>query len=56
MRQAGSSGRAPGSWILLYPFDAAGASENIDAIWEAYKEEFEQQSVLRTDSIDCVSF
>ncbi|MGH9893759.1 MAG: DUF3574 domain-containing protein [bacterium] len=42
--------------ILLYPLDAAGASENIDAIREAYKEEFEQQSVLRTDSIDCVSF
>ncbi|MGH9199188.1 MAG: DUF3574 domain-containing protein [Acidimicrobiia bacterium] len=41
--------------ILLYPLDAAGASENIDAIREAYKEEFEQQSVLRTDSIDCVS-
>ncbi len=42
--------------ILLYPFDAAGASKNIDAIREAYKKEFEQQSVLRTDAIDCVSF
>ncbi|MGH8650906.1 MAG: DUF3574 domain-containing protein [Gammaproteobacteria bacterium] len=42
--------------ILLYPLDAAGASEEIDAIREAYKEKFEQQSVLRTDTIDCVSF
>ncbi|MBA3495219.1 MAG: DUF3574 domain-containing protein [Gammaproteobacteria bacterium] len=28
----------------------------IDAIREDYKKEFKQQSVLRTDSIDCVSF
>jgi uncharacterized protein DUF3574 len=42
--------------ILLYPLDAADASQNIDAIREDYKEEFNQQSVLRTDSIDCVSF
>ncbi|MGH8656309.1 MAG: DUF3574 domain-containing protein [Gammaproteobacteria bacterium] len=36
--------------ILLYPLDAADASENIDAIRETYKGEFEQQSVLRTDN------
>lgn len=42
--------------ILLYPLDAADASQNIDAIREAYKKEFKQQSVLRTDTIDRVSF
>ncbi|MGH8491321.1 MAG: DUF3574 domain-containing protein [Gammaproteobacteria bacterium] len=42
--------------ILLYPLAAANASEKIDAIREAYKTAFQQQSVLRTDSIDCVSF
>jgi hypothetical protein len=42
--------------ILLYPLDAPDANQSIDTIREAYKEEFEQQSVLRTDSIECVSF
>ena len=42
--------------ILLYPHGDARADRKIDAIRRDYRERFEQQSVLRADSLSCVSF
>ena len=42
--------------ILLYPHGDARADRQIDAIRADYRQRFEQQSVLRADSVSCVSF
>jgi Protein of unknown function (DUF3574) len=42
--------------ILLYPVDDADADREIEEIREDYKQTFEQESVLRADSADRVSF
>jgi hypothetical protein len=42
--------------ILLYPLRDAHADRKIDAIRIEYRQRFEQQSVLRADSVACVSF
>ena len=42
--------------ILLYPFGESGSSERIEQIRDAYKSAFKQESVLRADSLSCVSF
>jgi hypothetical protein len=42
--------------ILLYPHGDARADRKIDAIRRDYRQRFEQQSVLRADSLSCVSF
>ena len=42
--------------ILLYPQRDAHADRKIDAIRSDYRRRFEQQSVLRADSVSCVSF
>jgi len=42
--------------ILLYPPDQAHASWRIERIREEYKTLFQQESVLRADSRECVSF
>jgi hypothetical protein len=42
--------------ILLYPLRDAQADRKIDAIRSDYRQRFEQQSVLRADSVSCVSF
>jgi Protein of unknown function (DUF3574) len=42
--------------ILLYPPDQENASRRIERIREEYKELFQQESVLRADSRECVSF
>jgi hypothetical protein len=42
--------------ILLYPWRDAHADRKIDAIRNDYRRRFEQQSVLRADSVSCVSF
>jgi hypothetical protein len=42
--------------ILLYPLDDSSASNRIEAIREAYKRAFQQESVLRVDSRAGVSF
>jgi hypothetical protein len=42
--------------ILLYPLRDAQADRKIDAIRSDYRVRFEQQSVLRADSVQCVSF
>lgn len=42
--------------ILLYPHGDARADGQIDAIRSDYRRRFEQQSVLRADSLSCVSF
>ena len=42
--------------ILLYPPKQEDADKNIEQIREEYKEAFDQESVLRTDSVACVSF
>jgi Protein of unknown function (DUF3574) len=41
--------------VLLYPFDRR-LSESIEEIRLAYKDRFEQQSVLRVDEHSCASF
>jgi hypothetical protein len=42
--------------ILLYSTVDRQSSEKIDQIRESYKREFHQESVLRVDSRNCVSF
>jgi hypothetical protein len=42
--------------ILLYPLTDADASNRIEAIREVYKQQFQQESVLRVDSRAGVSF
>lgn len=42
--------------ILLYPFDDRQANREIEQIRTAYKAKFKQESVLRADSQDRVSF
>jgi Protein of unknown function (DUF3574) len=42
--------------ILLYPFSDRSANRDIEEIRTDYKRQFEQQSVLRADSTDRVSF
>lgn len=42
--------------VLLYPANTSSASARIEAIREAYKLQFQQQSVLRVDDESCVSF
>lgn len=42
--------------IILYPFGDRDANQDLEEIREDYKERFDQQSVLRADSTDRVSF
>jgi uncharacterized protein DUF3574 len=42
--------------ILLYPFRETGSNGRIEQIRDAYKSVFGQESVLRADSLSCVSF
>jgi hypothetical protein len=42
--------------ILLYPNDMTDANENIEAIRNEYEKAFNQESVLRVDSLERVSF
>lgn len=42
--------------ILLYPRRDRGANDKIDKIRDEYKRMFQQQSVLRSDDLSCVSF
>ena len=42
--------------ILLYPHTKRGANRDIEEIRTDYKRQFEQQSVLRADSVEKVSF
>lgn len=42
--------------ILLYPFTDRDADRDIEQIRSAYKIQFDQQSVLRVDTVDRVSF
>ena len=41
--------------ILLYPFSKDG-SKLVDEVRNDYKDEFQQESVLRVDEFSCVSF
>lgn len=42
--------------VLLYPLDDRGANKEIEQIRKDYKKTFKQESVLRADSLDRVSF
>ena len=42
--------------ILLYPGSDSDASRRIEHIRDDYRRRFEQQSVLRADSVACVAF
>lgn len=42
--------------ILLYPGGDAEASRKVEQIRSDYQQRFEQQSVLRADSVACVAF
>jgi hypothetical protein len=42
--------------ILLYPVVAGAKNQHIEAIREAYKLAFQQESVLRVDSFACATF
>ena len=43
--------------VLVIWYEATGrADEQIEAIRTAYKQRFDQESVLRVDSVSCVSF
>ena len=57
-RDASGATRVEGAnlLILLYPHGDARADRQIEAIRHDYRQRFEQQSVLRADSMSCVSF
>ena len=57
-RDASGATRVEGAnlLILLYPQRDARADRKIDAIRRDYRQRFDQQSVLRADSLSCVSF
>jgi hypothetical protein len=42
--------------LLLWRSEDAAANAKVDAIRAAYKRQFHQQSVMRVDGEDCVSF
>lgn len=42
--------------LLIWTENSPGASAEIDAIRDAYKERFSQDSVMRVDDLDCVDF
>ena len=42
--------------IILYPFSDRHANRELEEIRTDYKDQFEQQSVLRADSVERVSF
>jgi hypothetical protein len=42
--------------LLLWHKPGEDADSRIDAIRDAYKKQFHQLSVMRVDSVDCVSF
>ena len=42
--------------IILYPVVAGGKHQHIETIREAYKSAFQQESVLRVDSLACAAF
>jgi len=42
--------------ILLYPVVAGAKHQHIETIREAYKSAFQQESVLRVDSLACAAF
>jgi len=42
--------------ILLYSVEAGTKSQHIEAIREAYRRTFQQESVLRVDSLACATF
>jgi Protein of unknown function (DUF3574) len=42
--------------VLLYPSQEPGGNREIEAIREAYKRRFRQESVLRLDACALVSF
>lgn len=53
---SGDIGREPSRVLLLWHKGGPIADRKIDAIREAYKKRFHQLSVMRVDSVDCVSF
>lgn len=42
--------------VLFYPSDMSNANENIEAIRSEYEKLFQQESVLRVDSLEQLSF
>jgi hypothetical protein len=42
--------------IILYPFSDRDANRELEEIRTDYKDQFDQQSVLRADSVQRVSF
>jgi hypothetical protein len=42
--------------VLFYPSDMSNANENIEAIRSEYEKLFQQESVLRVDSLERLSF
>jgi Protein of unknown function (DUF3574) len=42
--------------VLFYPSDMTNANENIEAIRNEYEKAFQQESVLRVDSLERLSF
>jgi hypothetical protein len=42
--------------IVLYPLNMSEANSELEAIRDAYKESFDQESVLRIDSFSLISF
>lgn len=42
--------------VLLYPFDDRDAEREIEGLRDDYEKQFQQESVLRSDSVEKVSF
>jgi len=53
---AGRLTHEPSHLVLIYYAPEAASDAKIEAIRSAYKTQFQQESVLRADSLSCVSF
>jgi len=54
--KAGIIGREPSQLLLIWYERDATSEARIEAIRDAYKKRFHQESVLRADEVSCVSF
>ena len=54
--RSGEIAREPSRVLLIWYRPEAGSEADIEAIRQAYKAQFGQESVMRVDSASCVSF
>jgi len=55
-RRSGGIAREPSRVLVIWHRRGAGGEADIEAIRQAYKMQFGQESVMRVDGVSCVSF